>query len=170
MKKIIYSFILIFAACSFSSAQKLVRGSLESLLDESFIGFEVNFHSIHGMTEDDFANYEENYYKAKPKLIGYILSNANVEIGQLMLTTDLSRSDVKLVLDIHNVSVNGDIAGVATICDKSGNEIAYINGISANGGVFGTKLNLMGDGSKRMGTALGKFLNKQLQKSRKSSR
>lgn len=170
MRKIIYSFVFIFLMCSFSNAQKLVRGSLDSLLDESFIGVEVNFHFIHGLTEDDFAKYEEDYYKTKPKLIGYILSNANVANRQFVLTTDLSRSDLKLVLDIHNVSVNGDITSVATIYDGSGEEIAFIKGIIGDGGVIGTKLNLMGDGSKRLGTNLGKFLDKQLRKADKYSR
>ncbi len=72
---------LMFGVTSF--AQKVVAGSLESLKNESKLNLEVDYSEavIHGMGVKEFAEYEQDWEKDQPEIVGDIIEGIQDKIG-----------------------------------------------------------------------------------------
>ncbi|MDO4462692.1 MAG: hypothetical protein Q4C30_09440 [Bacteroidia bacterium] len=158
-------FVLIMISTT-SFAQKIVSGSLSSLKGESILNVEVDYSEamIHGMGEADFAVVEQDWYVDKPEIISYIIEYMQDELGNKISVGKTSGANYTLVVLPQSIRRKGDTISRAILKDKDGNELCEIDKIEAEGGTFGTKLNLIKDGAKETGTVLGKYLKKQLKK------
>ena len=168
MKKLL-PLILFSMVCSMASAQK-VYGSFRSLNEQVRVKMTIDFSQayIHGMTEEEFTEYEKDYEKDKPQLIALIydyaskyLAKRNYERSFTSVGNYKDDTDPILVLTIRSISATGDYDCDISLFKKDDDkkiEIGRAVGIRASGGRFGSKLNLMKDGAEHLGEELGKFL------------
>ena len=120
-------------------AQKLEQGSLALLNNVEKANFQIEFLSIHGMTENDFSKYEVDW--------------------------ETDKYTVKAIVNEINQKGNYDCDIVVLGSNKQ--VIAKITGVRAKGGVWGTKLNLIKDGAENTGKKFGEILKSELAKSKK---
>jgi len=67
-------------------AQKLEQGSLALLNNVGKANFQIEFLSIHGMTENDFSKYEADWETDKPTVVAIFTDYANRKLkGKLLL-------------------------------------------------------------------------------------
>ena len=163
MKKFILSLLLVIASFSSVSAQLLVEGSLLPLKRADKVNVKIDFSeaSIHGMSESAFAKYETDWEIDKPVIIGYFLSEASHNCGDLIHLGTYENADCEIRVNVISINEKGNYVCEADVYDAEGKVIAKIKDISAKGGHFGTKLNLIKDGARHTGEAFGKFLKKR---------
>ena len=162
-----YTFILIaLFFCATSFAQQLESGSLLPLQQEKRVNFIMEFHSIHGMTEDDFSIYEKDWYKDKPEIVAKFLTYANQGLSNMLVLGNYPDSKYTARVVVYDINVKGDYLCDLIVVDGSNNEIARITDIRGRGGVFGTKLNLIKDGAEHTGEDFGLVLRKFIRKAR----
>jgi hypothetical protein len=157
MKKTLMSFVMALLVAGTAFAKTELTGSFAPLKELSAVKFSIEFLSIHGMPEADFAVYEQDWNKDKPEVVGLILSYAMNANGSLALLKD-AKSDYSLQCVVTNITVKGDYTCNLLLFDANGNEIASIRGIQAKGGKVGSKLNLIKDGAEHTGKKIGKAL------------
>lgn len=164
--------ILAIAAFCFSltlNAQTVSKGSLAALKNESILNcvFDFSNASIHGMNEEDFAVYEKDWLSDKPEIISLFIANANEKLsGSTTLLSKSPRANYTITIIVLSIDIKGNTICEASILDKEGQEIAYIENIKAMGGTFGSKLNLIKDGAEHSGTAFGKALKSLIKKAK----
>jgi len=160
MKRLLLSLLFAVAAISSVSAQLLVEGSLTPLRKADRVNLKIDFSeaSIHGMSENAFAKYETDWDVDKPVIVGYFLSEARQKCGDLINLGTYENADCEIRVNVISINEKGNYVCEADVYDAEGKVIAKIKDISAKGGHFGTKLNLIKDGAKHTGAALGKFL------------
>lgn len=166
MKRILLTLIALFAAlCLFGQTD---TGSFSALKDQSNAQLVVDFSeaSIHGMSEEDFADYEQDWYKDKPEIIAIITNNCNEKLRGL--TLGRREAPYILRLKVLSVSARGDFDCDAYLEDPDGNVLGTIEGLWGKGGRFGTKLNLIKDGAERLGQCLGIALRYAIRKQPKT--
>lgn len=160
MKKLLLSLLLTIASISSVSAQLLVEGSLTPLRKADRVNIKIDFSEamIHGMSESAFAKYETDWEVDKPVIIGYFLSEARQKCGDLINLGSYENADCEIRVSVISINEKGNYVCEANVYDSEGTVIAKIKDISAKGGHFGTKLNLIKDGARHTGAAFGKFL------------
>ena len=124
---------------------------------------EINYSnaSIHGMSEETFAEYEKDWYKDKPQIQTLIIDGIMDEAeSYLLLNKDANNS---IQIDVTRITKNGGIDCVVT-CYSNGTPLFKYNAQCTKGGTYGTKLNLIKDGAKKIGKTIGKILAKELNK------
>lgn len=172
-----------------AKAQKL-EGSVDVLLNESRVDFELSFAkaSIHGMSEAEFANYvsqrtatqlinsvanrtivagQNEWERDLPHITGDFVDNLNEQIKDLVRFGKYPTAKYKLLVEVIDVTTHGNFDSDVYLLDKEGNTVAKITRLVAEGGKIGSKLNLIKDGARHSGEALGKFLYKTLKKAKK---
>ena len=156
MKRIILTLIASIFAFLPLAAQKQ-EGSFKALKGESRVGIEIDFSeaSIHGLSEEAFAAYEEDWGKDKPGIVSLIISECNDKLPRGLRVGDFQNTSYTLVVKIFYVTVKGDFSGDVFLYDSEGEEIGSIVDIRGRGGRFGTKLNLIKDGAESFGQNLG---------------
>jgi hypothetical protein len=163
MKKILFVLILTLATFAYSYAQK-VTGSFRNLENQVRVKLVIDFSEadIMGMSEGEFYQFEEDWAHDKVEVFSLFYNYANEELkGIFAVGNYKTETDYVLRLVVHTVDVRGDYDSDLILL-YSGEEIARAEGIYARGGKFGSKLNLMKDGAEHTGTAIGKFLKKQI--------
>lgn len=156
-------------ALGFAAKAQKLEGSVDVLLNESRVDFELSFAkaSIHGMSEAEFAKYETDWNKDMPQIIGYFVDDLNDEINGLVRFGSYPTAKYKLVVEVIEVSVGGDLDSDVYLLDNSGNTVAKISGLVGKGGLWGTKLYLIKQGASHSGEILGELLHKTLKKKAK---
>lgn len=157
--KRIFAVIVSLALVSFAFGQK-VSGTFKLLEDEGKAKVEVDFSKafIHGMSEIEFSNYETDWEKDKPEIIGKFIGGLQAGVKSMAVLGNFS-SNAILRIEVLTISPKGDyMCDVILLVD--GNEVARINNIYGKGGKFGTKLNLIKDGAEHTGEAAGKLISK----------
>ena len=173
MKKIVATLLIISAIFTVANAQK-VTGSFAPLGDEARVKMNIDFSEadIMGMSEEEFADFEEDWNHDKVDILAYIYERANDALNGAISVGNY-KQETEYTLDLVVRTVNGrgdydcDLFLYRNLADGSQEFVAEAEGISARGGKIGTKLNLMKDGAKHTGKALGKFL---LQNAKKTGR
>lgn len=145
-----------------------ITGSLKELASFGKANIEVDFSdaSIHYMTEEEFAQYEQDWKKDKPEVIADFIEGVTDKLkGRLVVGTCLKTPFLLKVL-VQNVTTKGDY-----ICDvlvfNEENVLATIKNVKADGGTIGSKLNLIKDGAEHTGEKLGKLFSREIQKAYK---
>lgn len=160
MKKILFiSLAFCYCSCVFSQE---ISGSFAVLQNfDNVIHLEFNYKSIHGMTENDFAEYETDWRKDKNNIEGIFISKAMDKTPGVTLSKR-TESPYTIRMDVNSISRKGDYQCDAVLLDQQGKELGKIKDIKGKGGTFGTKLNLISDGAKSTGAKFGKLLRKAI--------
>ena len=162
------AFAVILCTFSFAMSAQTITGSLKEFALFGKANIEVIFAdaSIHGMQEEDFAAVERDWYKDKPEIVYDFIGGVAEKLKvRFTIGTRLS-TPYQIKVYVQNISKKGDYTCDAIVF-KEDVEIASIKSIKADGGTFGTKLNLIKDGAEHTGEKLGKLLSKEIKKIRK---
>ena len=159
--------LLLILTCVTVKAQKVVTGSLFPLNTVDKVNFEMEFISIHGMSEESFGDYEKDWYNDKPGIVGIFSSYANRKLKGHITLGSYPKSDFTVKAVINEISIKGDYDCDIVVLDKNKNVIAKISGITAKGGTWGTKLNLIKDGAETTGKRFGSVLKSEIIKSKR---
>ena len=157
-------FVALFLGIQAASAQTLTQGSLDVLRGEEYVKVVVDYSNaiIMDMTEEEFAEYEEDWYKDQPAIMSKFIEEANEELGGRLRLSRTKDSNYILRWAVEWIDENGTIMSDFYLETADGEIIAVIENVKGKGGVFGTKLNLIKDGAEETGESLGKFLKIQL--------
>lgn len=164
----IFLTIILFCFGITLNAQNLSKGSLIRLKDESIVHCIIDYSnaSIHGMSEDEFARYEEDWMLDKPEITSKFIANANQKLSGYITLSQTTNANYTVKILVISIDLKGNTICEASIINKEGQEIAHIENIRADGGTFGSKLNLIKDGAEHSGTIFGKTLKSLIKKSK----
>jgi len=143
-----------------ASAQKVVEGSFPTLNNGEKLNLVLDFSNanIHGMSEEEFAVYEPDWNVDKPDIIARFFGEMSSKLRGKIYVGNFKEVTYVLKVNVLNITVKGDFECEAILQTHDGNLMARIGDIKAKGGTFGTKLNLIKDGSGHTGKVLGKFI------------
>lgn len=150
-----------------AEAHRLESGSLFPLKNANRVNFELEFVSIHGMSEEAFSKYETDWYKDKPEIVGIFTGNANNKLDGIITLGAYPNSDFTIKAVVNEISIKGNYNCDIIVIDAKKNIIAKISNIKANGGTWGSKLNLIKDGAESTGKLFGRVLKSEIKKSKK---
>ncbi len=158
MKKI-FAFLMFATAVCVANAQR-IEGSFDVLKNEARVNFQLNYSkaSIHGMTEAEFAEYEEDWHKDMPQIVDDFLSGLNSQISYMVSFGKYPSSRYTLRVDVSYVEVDGSCYSNVLLLDSDSNVVAKIVGLQASGGMYGTKLYLIKKGAERSGRKIGRII------------
>lgn len=169
MKRILITLtVLALLACKAQAEE--VAGTFAGLArqDVAFLLIDLSEAQIHGMSEEDFAAYEEDWYKDKPQIIGMFNDYLTRQTDKLLSLSPKEKPGLYTVcVHVHNINAKGRYTFSTDIVAPGGTVEATIKHITAPGGTFGTKLNLIKDGACHSGKTLGKILHREIKKARK---
>lgn len=166
MKRLFLTIVIV--CLSVVTYGQTVSGSFVGLAQEGRAKFEMDFSeaSIHGMSEEDFAVYEEDWDKDLPKVIADFLGEAADRLSGLLRLGSHQKTNYRLRVVVNSISSRGDF-----VCDlyvMNGEQVeASIKYITGKGGLFGTKLNLIKDGAEHTGKVAGNLLKRELKRAQK---
>ncbi len=153
------------------TSKKEIRELLKSLQNEKEINVIIDFSQavIHGKSEVDFVyiediSSEEDWItlwetEYKPSLIRDFLEAFNTymfDYGYRVRFGSFEQSQYQIKLIVSSISENGSVLMSGFIKNRDQETTLYELTIIGNGGTFGSKINLMGDGFKRAGIDLAK--------------
>ncbi len=167
MKKLFLTIAAIFAALITLQAQT-VKGSFAALKDLPRVRMVMDFSEadIHGMSEEEFAAYEEDWDVDKPDVIARFMTECNDKCGGTIYVGRYKDSPYEIKLIVHTISVKGDFDCDAFLLDADGNQLGSILGIREKGGRFGSRLNLIKDGAEHTGALFGTLLERAIRKAK----
>lgn len=161
-----------------ASAQKLIDGSLDRLVDARYVLVTWDFSET--KFENSFMDEETWIYKSnsslkewdqdtKPEVLEAFISKANRELSQSPITlTDEDMSHTTrfvMVIAPQRLHRNGNNQTLYLFRDMERNgEIFAVVKLSTMGGRIGTLTNLLSDGYKEAGELMGSYLRKKLNK------
>ena len=172
--KTIFTALLFFSAIFTTANAQKINGSFAPLREEARVLMNIDFSEadIMGMSEEAFTDYEKDWTHDKVQILNLFYENVNDALnGAIVVGNYKQGTDYMLDLVVRTVNARGDydcdVYLYRNLDDGSQEFVAEALGINARGGKIGTKLNLMKDGAKHTGKALGKFL---LQAAKKTGR
>ncbi|HBG58056.1 MAG TPA: hypothetical protein DDX07_08600 [Porphyromonadaceae bacterium] len=156
------------------TSKKEIREILKSLQNEKEIDVTIDMSRviIHGYCESDFV-YRENLRsdrdwptlwesKYKPGLIVDFMNALNLQIfdyGHSVRFGNFGKAKYQIRLIVNSIHEKGSVYMKAFINKREQEESLYELTIYGGGGIFGSKVNLMGDGFKRAGWDLARQMN-----------
>jgi len=148
-------------------AQNLIEGSLKEIARVGRVKFIADFSDalIHGMTVEDFAIYEKDWYKDLGQIEGDFLEEVNNKAGEWCAVSPHAKSPYTMVWKVQGINRGGDTTSELIFINEQNEIIARTNLIGARGGTFGTKLNLIKDGAEHSGERWGRFLKNEIKRS-----
>ena len=163
MRRGLILLIWLLSLLSSSYAQKVTEGSLAPLKNcgKAKVILDFSDASIHGMTVDDFANYEKDWEIDKPIIISKFIIGLGEKCPSIRFGTELN-GEITLLVKVISINTKGNYVCKAFIMNSQQEKIACITELNARGGTFGSKLNLIKDGAEHTGVALGKFINRMI--------
>ena len=101
----------------------------------------LNFNNalIHGMTVNDFADYEKDWYVDQPIIWRKFISGMVKKCNSIRLGNEID-AEISITVNVLSVSTKGDYKCEVFITNNQGDKIACISGLNARGGTFGSKL------------------------------
>lgn len=162
-------FTVLFGAGTIQAQNPTEQTGTGSLYELAVLGkayFEADFSnaSIHNMSEELFAEYETDWYKDKPQITSLFMSNFSERTKELLTFVTKENAKYTMRWVVGYISQNGYIRSELHIVDKNGNILEKITDITGEGGSFGSKLNLIKDGTRNCGSRAGYLLKKVLKK------
>lgn len=156
--------VALFLGIQAANAQTLVQGSLDVLRGEEYVKVVVDYSNalIMDMTEAEFAEYEEDWYKDQPQIMSELIEEANDKLDGVLRLSRTRTTDYILRWAVKWIDESGTIMSDFYLETAGGEVIAVIENVKGKGGVFGTKLYLIKTGAESTGRTLGKFLIKHL--------
>lgn len=164
MKKI----LLILAILNYSvicTAQEITKNDLKSINMGAKIYFDIDYSDavIMGLSESDFANYEQDWVKDKTAVELSFLRGVNNKVDEIYNIGALKDADYALTVIVKSITNKGYLICDAKITDKSGKVYFYV--ININSGsksklIPGTNLSKIKASSLFAGRSLGKIMKK----------
>ena len=152
------------------SAQKLVSGSLASLAGESSVLCEIDFsEGVYDSEKFDLneliADVGDDWEKDSKEVLAKFRRSSNDKlesIGLILVRTATDKTNYKMVVVPQKVDDDGEVY-LKILFYKIGEdkEVAEVS-LNANGGTFGSFMNLFGDGMTNAGSKFGKWMKKML--------
>ncbi len=164
-KNLILCLLMLISASAM--AQQKVEGDLSPLINVNKVNFVMEFVSIHGMDEDAFGKYETDWFKDKPEVIDIFTDYANRKLKGVITLGHFPNEAFTVKAVVNDISLKGNYNCDIIVLDSNKNLVAKVTGIKANGGVWGTKLNLIKDGAESTGKRFGIVLKTEIAKSKK---
>ena len=164
MKRYFVALVALLLGMQAASAQTLTQGSLVVLHGEEYVKVVVGYSNalIMDMTEEEFAEWEDDWYKDQPAIMSELIEEANDELDGMLRLSRTRTTDYILRWAVDWIDESGTIMSDFYLETAGGEVIAVIENVKGKGGVFGTKLYLIKTGAESTGRTLGKFLRKQL--------
>ena len=168
MKRILFIVILCLTFCHVN-AVRIEYGSLRELAKAGIANFEVDYSNaiIHGMSEEEFAEYELDWDKDMPQILAYFRSNLTDRAGEYLALVTKKEVPLTLRWVVLSINTKGDTQSELHVLNSEGVVLAKIIELNGEGGTFGSKLNLIKDGAKSSGKKAGSFLKRELKKALK---
>jgi hypothetical protein len=151
-----------------------MRELLKSLQNENEIDVTLSMSKviIHGYSESDFV-YRENLLSEedwptlwekeyKPELNKKFMNALNLQIfdyGYSVRFGNFGKAKYQIRLIVNSIHEKGSVYMKAFINKREQEESLYELTVYGGGGIFGSKVNLMGDGFKRAGWDLARQMN-----------
>lgn len=159
MKKYILS-ILFMSCFLLLHAQKITRGSFASLAKERRVSVIIDYSEskIDYVPFDVFLESEENWDSGYREILMKFVKAANQSGGGMTYSSKEEADSYKLVFKAKKVDRDGETSGSLVLLDKEGNIVGIADGFNANGGKFGSQMNLMGDAAERLGKKVARFI------------
>ena len=151
------------------NATRIEYGSLHMLAEAGIAYFEVDYSNaiIHGMSEEEFAEYELDWDKDMPQILGCFRSNLTERAGEYLALVTKKKVALTLRWVVLSINTKGDTKSELHVLDADGVLLAKIVELYGEGGTIGSKLNLIKDGAKSSGKKAGSFLKRELRKALK---
>jgi len=156
------------------TSKKEIREILKSMQNEKEIDVTIDMSRviIHGYSESDFV-YRENLRsdrdwptlwesKYKPGLIVDFMNALNLKTfddGNSVIFGSSGKAKYQIRLIVNSIHEKGSVYMKAFIKKRGQEESLYELTVYGGGGIFGSKVNLMGDGFKRAGWDLARQMN-----------
>lgn len=167
MKKIIIAEL--FLMLSTLTFGQTISGSFAGLAACGKAKFTIDFSeaSIHGMSEEDFEYMEPDWSKDLPQIRGDFFGGVADRLNGLVTLGSNIKSNYSINVQVISISTKGNYVCDAIIKDGD-KEVAKIQGIKADGGTIGSKLNLIKDGAEHTGKKLGRILLREIKKAKRN--
>jgi hypothetical protein len=179
MKKLLLLFACLFGMTYSLQAQKLVDGSLDFLKGETTLTviYDYSEMQLEQMSMKDFlfvrfpqVDKREKWFKSWneetiPDLKEKFLLNFNkalINNKVSLRSIDAEKSNYQATIKVLSVTKKGNTTADVIFTRVNSNEPLAKISIFAKGGHYGTLENLMGDGSKHLGTKLALFIAKKI--------
>lgn len=163
MKRLLTIAVALFMMTGAVCAQnfRLESGSLDSLRNVSLLNIDVDFDKgvYKLIPEKEFAGIEPKWELIKEETTDRYIEGLNKTLKlsrKVALRSEEQRYTIRL--NIISVSDKGDTIATVDILDKDGKTVAHFRDLYADGGVFGTFCNLMGDGLEEAGEKIGRYI------------
>ena len=158
MRKLLLLFTLFISLTM--SAQKITHGSFASLTKEKRVSvkFDYTESKIDYVPFDVFLESEENWDSGYRDIVLKFVKAANQSGGGITYSSKEEADNYKLVFKAKKVDRDGETSGSLVLLDKDGNIVGIADGFNANGGKFGSQMNLMGDAAERLGKKVARFI------------
>ncbi len=138
---------------------------LQAQIIEVKIVIDYSNATIFGMDEASFAEYETDWYKDKPD-IDYKLVNEVLNKTDKCLKISKTAKNT-ILIKVKKVSDKGGYVCDVKLMNSNNTKVIELDNVSSIGGVWGSKLNLMGDGAEELGKNIGIELQKSIKKYKK---
>lgn len=162
MKKILI--IILCAICANSLFAQTLTGSFEALKNMSSLQMEVEFQEIIGMTEENFAVYEEDWEKDKHEVLSNFTSSVSKGSKNIIFSTRFNTPYKLRVL--VNIMTKADWFCCAILIDEQGNEVGRIDNIQCHYAAIGTLLHSIKRVAELTGSKLGTAINQAVRNKR----
>ena len=164
MKRYLMLLAVLFMGMQAASAQTLTQGSLVVLHGEEYVKVVADYSNalIMDMTEEEFAEWEEDWYKDQPQIMSELIEEANDKLDGVLRLSRTRTTNYILRWAVDWIDESGTIMSDFYLETASGEVVAKIADVVGEGGAFGTKLYRIKSGAESTGRALGKFFKKAL--------
>ena len=141
MKKYLMLLAVLFVGMQVASAQTLTEGTVDVLRNQS-VKVVVDYSNaiIMDMTEAEFAEYEEDWYKDQPTIISDLIEEVNQRSGHLLYMSARRESDYTLRWSVRYIYESGDIVSDFYLESADGEVVEKIAVVVGEVGAFGTIL------------------------------
>lgn len=118
-------------------AQKLEQGSFAVLNGVKLVNTEMEFVSVHGMSEADFSEYEKDWKEDKPQIVDFFITRANIPLEGLVILGSFPKAAYTLKVTVNAISEKGNYDCDVTLLDAGRSVLARLSGVCAKGGTWG---------------------------------
>jgi len=169
MKKNLIICFLLICFCANLSAQTITKNSLPKDLQEVRMNLQMDFSQavIFGMSEEDFAEYEKDWYHDKQSVISKFKTGANISLGKSSWIGNYKNALYTVKVIVNTITDEGFIICDVDIINKQGQVLFHIDHLT--GGKepsfsVGTKLARIKIWATLTGKEFGSILKSELSK------
>lgn len=147
------------------SAQKVTKGSFGVLANEDVVNVSIDYKNsrIAKVPFDVFLEIEENWEEGYDEIIKKFVIGANQKSKSIKYLFNKA-TNYQLVFKAVKVDDDGETRGSLVLLNADESIVAEAEGFHAEGGRFGSQMNLMGDAAERLGKKVAIFIKNQLAK------